>query len=123
MADYEMKVADLLDYEPATDDEESGNDDSGGQRRELTTAEVGKLLEPKPEPVSTADIGPKYQPTLHAEGTPKATMPPAIEEASHVASPSELQSELEKVKAELEALKEVNVHLSLIHISEPTRPY
>ena len=68
---------DMLDYEPATD-EESGSEATGGQGRDLTSAEVSDLLKPEAESDSQGDNRPKYQlPFPAAKGTSKAAKPPA----------------------------------------------
>ena len=48
MADSLMRTVEdeMLDYEPATD-EESGSEATGGQGRDLTSAEVSDLLKPE----------------------------------------------------------------------------
>ena len=91
----------MLDYEPASDHEESGEENSGGQERELTAAAVDDLLNIEEELDSMTDFGPRNQSPLKAKGTTKASPLPAPEEAAQVAALSALQAELEKVKAEL----------------------
>ena len=78
MADLE-KGANMLDYEPASDSEESGEENSRGQGKELTDAAVNDLLNLEEESDSTADFVPRNQPTLMAKGTTKASLHPEPE--------------------------------------------
>ena len=100
MADFE-KEANMLDYEPASDHEESGEDNSGRQGRELTDAAVDDLLNLEDELDSTGDFEPRNQPPLKAKGTTKASLHPEPEEAAQVTALSAIQAELEKVKADV----------------------